>query len=81
MDGGRELPPFHFFRRNKVVKRFLMIIGLLAFATGLLWLGQGLGYIRWPESSFMISQVNWAYYGAGLAGVGAILVAFAYFKK
>jgi hypothetical protein len=30
--------------------------------------------IRWPESSFMISQTQWAWYGAALAVVGLILI-------
>ena len=34
----------------------LIVIGLLLTATGLLWMGQGAGYIRWPQSSFMLLQ-------------------------
>jgi hypothetical protein len=26
--------------------------------------------VAWPRSSFMISQVQWAWYGAGLAAFG-----------
>jgi hypothetical protein len=40
----------------------------------LLWIGQGTGYVGWPKSSFMISQIQWAYYGAALAAVGLILI-------
>ena len=40
-------------------------------AIGLLWIGQGTGVIAWPASSFMISQTQWAWYGAALAALGA----------
>jgi uncharacterized membrane protein len=52
----------------------LLVVGLLALAIGLLWIGQGAGVIKWPESSFMISQIQWAYYGAALAVVGLVLI-------
>jgi hypothetical protein len=51
----------------------LMVIGALLLGMGLLFCGQGLGLIRWPASSFMISQITWAYYGGGMAVLGAIL--------
>ena len=56
------------------MRRLLLIVGLLALAVGLLWIGQGTGVIKWPESSFMISQIQWAYYGAALAVVGLFLI-------
>jgi hypothetical protein len=52
----------------------LLILGILALLIGLLWIGQGTGYVAWPQSSFMISQIQWAYYGAALAVVGLVLV-------
>ncbi|WP_213737387.1 hypothetical protein [Bradyrhizobium sp. dw_411] len=52
----------------------LLILGLVALAIGLLWIGQGTGVIKWPESSFMISQTQWAGYGAALAVLGSILI-------
>jgi hypothetical protein len=54
--------------------KFLLVAGFLALAIGLLWIGQGSGVIKWPESSFMISQIRWAGYGAALAVVGLILI-------
>ena len=56
------------------MRQLLLILGLLALAVGLLWIGQGLGVINWPPSSFMISQIKWAGYGAALAAVGLILI-------
>jgi hypothetical protein len=54
--------------------RLLLILGFLALAIGLLWIGQGTGAINWPQSSFMISQLQWAGYGAALSAVGLILI-------
>ena len=56
------------------MRKLLLVVGWLALAVGLLWIGQGTGMIKWPESSFMISQIQWAYYGAALAVVGLILI-------
>jgi hypothetical protein len=41
---------------------------------GLLWIGQGLGYVNWPASSFMIDQRPWADRGAVLAAIGLALI-------
>jgi hypothetical protein len=51
-----------------------LTLGLLTFLIGLLWIGQGTGYVNWPQSSFMIRQTEWAYYGAALAAVGLGLI-------
>jgi uncharacterized membrane protein len=56
------------------MRRLLLIVGFLALAVGLLWIGQGTGVINWPQSSFMISQIQWAGYGAALAAFGLILI-------
>jgi uncharacterized membrane protein len=58
------------------MKLLLLCIGLAAFAMGLLWVGQGFGYIKWPASSFMISQTKWIYYGAGLSVAGLVIIWF-----
>ena len=56
------------------MRGLLLIVGLLALTIGLLWIGQGLGVINWPQSSFMIRQMQWAGYGAALAALGLILI-------
>jgi hypothetical protein len=56
------------------MRTLLLILGFLALAIGLLWIGQGTGVVRWPQSSFMISQIQWAGYGAALAALGLILI-------
>jgi hypothetical protein len=59
------------------MKTTLTLIGIIALTMGLLWMGQGSGYIPWPASSFMISQTKWIYYGGALAVAGVILIIFA----
>jgi uncharacterized membrane protein len=61
-------------KTRNTMRQLLLIVGLLALAIGLLWIGQGTGVIKWPESSFMISQTPWAGYGAALAALGLILI-------
>jgi hypothetical protein len=58
------------------MKTVFLIAGLLAVIIGLLWVGQGLDYIRWPARSFMIRQNNWAIYGGVLAAVGFVMIWF-----
>jgi uncharacterized membrane protein len=56
------------------MRKLLLVLGFIALAIGLLWIGQGTGVIKWPESSFMISQIQWAGYGAALGALGLILI-------
>jgi hypothetical protein len=56
------------------LRTLLLIPGTLALLVGLLWIGQGTGTVNWPQSSFMIRQVEWAYFGAVLAILGLILI-------
>ena len=55
----------------------MLVIGTLAVLMGLLWLGQGLGIVRWPASSFMIDVTAWAVRGAVLAVGGALMIYYA----
>lgn len=52
----------------------LIAIGVLMTLMGILWIGQGLGYVHWPESSFMLDQRPWADRGAALAVAGLVLI-------
>lgn len=52
----------------------LVVVGVLALLVGLLWVGQGLGYVHWPASSFMIDQRPWAIRGAIVAIGGVLLI-------
>jgi uncharacterized membrane protein len=62
------------FIEGKPMRKLLLVVGFLALAIGLLWIGQGTGAIKWPQSSFMISQIQWAGYGVALAALGLILI-------
>lgn len=58
--------------------RLLMtLFGAFAALMGLLWVGQGLGLIMWPSSSFMLADRQWAVNGAVLAAFGLAVVWFA----
>ena len=59
-----------------IVRLLMLVIGALALLMGLLWIGQGTGYVRWPESSFMISESAWAVRGAILAAGGLLMILF-----
>ncbi|HEY2067971.1 MAG TPA: hypothetical protein VGG48_00330 [Rhizomicrobium sp.] len=63
------------------MRTLLMIVGFLAFVAGLIWIGQGLGYITWHPSfmkpSFMVGDMHWTYYGAGLSALGLVIILFA----
>lgn len=61
-----------------VLARLLMtIIGGFAVLMGMLWVGQGLGIILWPSSSFMLAGRQWALNGALLAAFGLAAIWFA----
>ena len=50
------------------------VLGVLAVAMGLLWVGQGTGVVMWPAESFMLADRAWAVRGAILAAVGCIVI-------
>ena len=52
----------------------LLSVGVLLTLMGMLWIGQGLGYVHWPQSSFMLDQRPWADRGAALAVAGLLLI-------
>jgi hypothetical protein len=56
------------------MKTVLLIIGIIALLFGLLWIGQGTGYVPYPAGNFMINQTPWAYYGIVLALIGIGLI-------
>jgi len=58
------------------MKTVLLIVGILVTLAGLLWAGQGMGWIMWPASSFMLAQMKWAYIGAATAVAGLVLIGY-----
>lgn len=61
----------------RIVRRVVMIVGAILAFVGLFWLGQGMGFIRWPTSSFMIDQYLWVVIGSVVAALGFLLVLIA----
>jgi len=57
------------------MKTALLIVGVAAVLMGLLWIGQGTGFVHWPATSFMIDQRQWVLRGAILAVGGLIFIA------
>jgi hypothetical protein len=53
-------------------RRIILLVSVLAILAGLLWIGQGMGYIQWPPNSFMIRQPQWSIYGTILALAGLL---------
>ncbi len=57
-----------------LLRVLLTIVGIAMLLMGLLWVGQGLGIIMWPASSFMLAERIWALYGLILALAGAAVI-------
>ena len=58
------------------MQNVLAVIGVLLVLVGVLWIGQGTGYVHWPADSFMIDERPWAIRGVGLALVGVALILY-----
>lgn len=61
----------------KIVRTLMLVLGIIAFAIGLIWMGQGSGYFPYPRSSFMIDQSPWILRGAIVAAAGLIVALLA----
>jgi len=48
----------------------LIVVGVLLLLVGLVWVGQGLGYIK---GSFMTGDVKWFWIGVGMIAAGLVL--------
>ncbi len=57
-----------------MTRSLVTIAGVIAVLMGLLWVGQGLGFIHWPASSFMLDQRIWAVWGSILTLVGVLAI-------
>ncbi|VVT07087.1 conserved hypothetical protein [Sphingomonas sp. EC-HK361] len=56
------------------IRPILVLVGVIMALMGLLFIGQGLGYIHWPASSTMLDQRVWADRGAAIAVLGLLLI-------
>jgi LPXTG-motif cell wall-anchored protein len=52
------------------VRAGLVIVGVLALLVGLVWVGQGLGYIK---GSFMTGDMKWFWIGVAMILIGLAL--------
>jgi len=59
----------------------LMIVGPFMTVLGLIWMGQGAGYIQWPRNSFMLFQTQWVYYGAATVALGVAQTWYAFVNR
>ncbi len=53
---------------------FLLVLGLLMVASGLLWAAQGSGLFPYPPQSFMIDSRPWIGWGLLTAILGALVL-------
>lgn len=58
------------------MRKLFFIIGIIITLSGIFWACQGLGYIPWPQSSFMVNQTEWGYYGSITAFAGLVVMWF-----
>lgn len=56
------------------MRSVLIAVGAILTAFGLLFVGQGLGWVRWPASSFMIDQYTWVLRGSVVAATGLVVI-------
>ena len=63
------------------MKAALLMLGIFGVLMGLLWIGQGMGWVRWPASSFMIDQSPWVMRGILVALVGVLLIAASRWRR
>lgn len=56
----------------------LRAAGAVAIAIGLVWIGQGGGWFRYPQESFMIDDPTWSAIGGVLVAAGVVALAVAW---
>ncbi len=59
---------------SKLLRLIFTVVAAVAIAMGLLWIAQGMGWVRWPADSFMLGQPQWSWRGAGLVLLGVFLL-------
>jgi hypothetical protein len=57
------------------MKTFLLVVGLVVTAAGLVWAAQGAGIFPYPAESFMIDETRWIWIGLATVVAGVILIA------
>ncbi|MGC8467428.1 MAG: hypothetical protein ACP5D5_06750 [Acidithiobacillus sp.] len=59
---------------RKVLRAFLLILGIFLILSGLLFFLQGTGVFPYPRSSFMINKTIWEIRGALILALGAAVL-------
>lgn len=49
-------------------------VGCGLIALGCLWIGQGAGYFPYPQTSMMIGDQPWEFFGGASAITGAVII-------
>lgn len=57
-----------------ILRALATLFAVLAILMGTLWIGQGLGIIMWPSSSFMLADRQWAINGSIVVAVGLVVI-------
>ena len=57
-----------------MIRSLLSLVGIAAMLAGLLFIGQGLGYVSWPATSPMIGNADWVTRGLMIAVAGAAVL-------
>jgi hypothetical protein len=68
------MPEFH--QGEQYMKKAMMGLGVFLVVIGAAWIGQGTGRFPYPAGNIMNNNIAWAYRGAALAVLGAVLVVF-----
>ena len=56
----------------------VVVLGVLVLLVGLVWIGQGLGYIK---GSFMTGDLKWFWIGVGMVVVGLAVGGFGALRR
>ncbi|HEY7735673.1 MAG TPA: hypothetical protein VH813_02645 [Candidatus Limnocylindrales bacterium] len=56
-------------------QRGRVILGLMLLALGMVWIGQGSGFL--PGRSFMVDDLRWAFAGGVVAAAGILILLLA----
>jgi hypothetical protein len=56
------------------MRGWLVGVGCVLVAAGVLFAAQGAGVFPYPRSSFMVSETSWIWKGAVIAVIGAVVL-------
>ena len=56
------------------MRNLLLTVGFLALAIGLLWIGQGTGWVPWPANTIMDYNMAFTWYGLALIALSGAMI-------